>query len=140
MQCLKDLEKRMSNKHVAEKCGIPRNTVWTWVKNKEKSNVLRQCHVTEIFWKLQLLLSCKSYSDDYFVNCFWNIINMWKYSWRYSISGDFFVLSPFLDIWNFGYLEHFRRSLQSSRYRELAVNLSMRDIQRSLTSTCSKRS
>ena len=29
-----ELEKGLSNKHVAEKYGVPRNTISTWVKNK----------------------------------------------------------------------------------------------------------
>ena len=45
---------------------------------------------------------------------------MWKYSWRYSISRDlfWFVLSPFLDISNSGYLKYFHWSLQSLRYQD----------------------
>ena len=35
-KALKDLEKGISNKDVAEKYGVPKNTVSTWVKNKEK--------------------------------------------------------------------------------------------------------
>ena len=35
-KALKDLEKGLSNKYVAVKYGIPRNTVSTWLKNKEK--------------------------------------------------------------------------------------------------------
>ena len=35
-EALKDLEKGLSNKDVAVKYGIPRNTVSTWLKNKEK--------------------------------------------------------------------------------------------------------
>ena len=49
-QALKDLEKGMSNKDVAAKYNVPKNTLSTWVKNKEKllsslekgSNVKRQ--------------------------------------------------------------------------------------------------
>ena len=33
-KALKDLENRFSNKDVATKYGVPRNTVSTWVKNK----------------------------------------------------------------------------------------------------------
>ena len=33
---LKDLEKGMSNRDVAAKYGVPRNTLSIWVKNKEK--------------------------------------------------------------------------------------------------------
>ena len=36
MQSFEDLEKGMSNKSVTEKYVAPRNTVLTWVKNKEK--------------------------------------------------------------------------------------------------------
>ena len=32
-KALKDLEKGISNKDVAEKYGVPKNTVSTWVKN-----------------------------------------------------------------------------------------------------------
>ena len=35
-KALKDLERGLSNKRVAEKYGVPRNTVLTWVKNKKK--------------------------------------------------------------------------------------------------------
>ena len=35
-KALKDLERGMSNKDVAEKYGVPRNTVSTWAKNKER--------------------------------------------------------------------------------------------------------
>ena len=50
-QALKDLEKGMSSKDVAAKYGVPKNTLSTWVKNKEKllldslekgSNIKRQ--------------------------------------------------------------------------------------------------
>ena len=33
---LKDLEKGMTNKDVATKHGVPKNTLSTWVKNKQK--------------------------------------------------------------------------------------------------------
>ena len=33
---LKDLESGMSNKEVAEKYGVPKNTISTWLKNKDK--------------------------------------------------------------------------------------------------------
>ena len=33
---LKDLEKGLSNKEVAAKYGVPKNTLSTWVKNKQK--------------------------------------------------------------------------------------------------------
>ena len=32
----KDLEKGMTNNDVAAKCGVPKNTLSTWVKNKPK--------------------------------------------------------------------------------------------------------
>ena len=35
-QALKDLEKGQSNKDVAAKHNVPKNTLSTWVKNKEK--------------------------------------------------------------------------------------------------------
>ena len=35
-QALKDLEKGESNKNVAAKYNVPKNTLSTWVKNKEK--------------------------------------------------------------------------------------------------------
>ena len=35
-KALKDLENRLSNKDVAVKYGVPRNTVLTWVENKHK--------------------------------------------------------------------------------------------------------
>ena len=35
-KALKDLEKGMSNKELAQKYGVPKNTVSTWVKNKNK--------------------------------------------------------------------------------------------------------
>ena len=35
-QALKDLEKGMNNKDVAAKYGVPKNTLSTWAKNKEK--------------------------------------------------------------------------------------------------------
>ena len=35
-QALKDLEKGESNKDVAAKYNVPKNTLSTWVKNKEK--------------------------------------------------------------------------------------------------------
>ena len=35
-KALKDLEKGMSNKEVAQKYGVPKNTISTWVKNKDK--------------------------------------------------------------------------------------------------------
>ena len=35
-QALRDLEKGLSKKDVAEKYGLPRNTISTWVKNKSK--------------------------------------------------------------------------------------------------------
>ena len=35
-KALKDLEKRMTNKDVAAKYGVPKNTHSTWVKNKHK--------------------------------------------------------------------------------------------------------
>ena len=35
-QTLRDLENGISNKDVAEKYGVPKNTVSTWLKNKEK--------------------------------------------------------------------------------------------------------
>ena len=35
-RALKDLEKRESNKDVAAKYNVPKNTLSTWVKNKEK--------------------------------------------------------------------------------------------------------
>ena len=33
---MRDLEKGLSEKDVAEKYGLPRNTISTWVKNKSK--------------------------------------------------------------------------------------------------------
>ena len=60
-KALKDVGKGMLNKQVAGKYRVPRNTVSAWVKNKEKS-----CY--GLFWKLPLLLKCKNYSSDYFVN------------------------------------------------------------------------
>ena len=35
-QTLRDLEKGLSNKDVAEKYVLPRNTILTWVKSKSK--------------------------------------------------------------------------------------------------------
>ena len=35
-KALKDLEKGMTNKDVAAKYGVPKNTLSTWVKNKHK--------------------------------------------------------------------------------------------------------
>ena len=35
-QALRDLENGISNKNVTEKYGVPKNTVSTWLKNKEK--------------------------------------------------------------------------------------------------------
>ena len=35
-QALRDLENGISNKNVAEKYGVPKNTVSTWLRNKEK--------------------------------------------------------------------------------------------------------
>ena len=35
-QALRDLENGISNKNVAEKYGVAKNTVSTWLKNKEK--------------------------------------------------------------------------------------------------------
>ena len=35
-QALRDLENAISNKNVAGKYGVPKNTVSTWLKNKEK--------------------------------------------------------------------------------------------------------
>ena len=35
-QALRDLEKGLSNKDVAERYGVPRNTISAWVKNKSK--------------------------------------------------------------------------------------------------------
>ena len=35
-KALNDLENKLSNKDVATKYGVPRNTVSTWVKNKHK--------------------------------------------------------------------------------------------------------
>ena len=35
-QALRDLENGISNKNVAEKYGVPKNTVSTWLKNKNK--------------------------------------------------------------------------------------------------------
>ena len=35
-QALRDLENGISSKNVAEKYGVPKNTVSTWLKNKEK--------------------------------------------------------------------------------------------------------
>ena len=41
---LKDLESGLSNKEVAAKYGVPKNTVSTWVKNKAKFfTALEQC-------------------------------------------------------------------------------------------------
>ena len=34
-QALRDLESGISNKNVAEKYGVPKNTVSTWLRNKE---------------------------------------------------------------------------------------------------------
>ena len=42
---LKDLENGLSNKDVATKYGVPRNTVLTWVKNKHKLTALLQKRV-----------------------------------------------------------------------------------------------
>ena len=39
-KALKDLEKGMTNKDVAAKHGIPKNTLSTWVKNKHKLQLL----------------------------------------------------------------------------------------------------
>ena len=50
-KALKDPEKGMSNKCVAEKYGVSRNTVSTWVKNNE--HFLAKAFVTTI--KLQNL-------------------------------------------------------------------------------------
>ena len=36
-KALRDLEKRMTNKDVTAKYGVPKNTLSTWVKNKHKS-------------------------------------------------------------------------------------------------------
>ena len=33
-QTLKELEKGLSNKDVAEKYGVPKNSISTWIKNK----------------------------------------------------------------------------------------------------------
>ena len=38
-KALKDLENSLSNKDVATKYGVPRNTISTWVKNKHKLTV-----------------------------------------------------------------------------------------------------
>ena len=35
-QALRQLEKGLSNKDVAEKYGVPKNTILTWIKNKSK--------------------------------------------------------------------------------------------------------
>ena len=35
-QALRELEKGLSNKDVAEKYGVPKNTISTWIKNKSK--------------------------------------------------------------------------------------------------------
>ena len=35
-QALRDLEKDLSNRDAAERYGVPRNTISTWVKNKSK--------------------------------------------------------------------------------------------------------
>ena len=50
-KALKDPEKGMSNKCVAEKYGVSRNTVSTWVKNNEK--FLAKAFITTV--KLQNL-------------------------------------------------------------------------------------
>ena len=43
-KALRDLESGLSNKEVAVKYGIPKNTVSTWVKNKAKLfTALEQC-------------------------------------------------------------------------------------------------
>ena len=35
-QALKDIEKGLPNKDVATKYGVPKNTISTWIKNKDK--------------------------------------------------------------------------------------------------------
>ena len=35
-QALRELEKGLSNKDVAQKYGVPKNTISTWIKNKSK--------------------------------------------------------------------------------------------------------
>ena len=35
-QALRELEKGLSNKDIAEKYSVPRNTISTWIKNKSK--------------------------------------------------------------------------------------------------------
>ena len=34
-KALKDIEKGLSNKDAAKKCGVPPNTILIWIKNKE---------------------------------------------------------------------------------------------------------
>ena len=41
-KAIKDLEQGMSNKDVADKYGVPRNTVSTWFENKEKLGQIRR--------------------------------------------------------------------------------------------------
>ena len=41
-QALKDLDKGESNKDVAAKYNVPKNTLSTWVKNKEKLDALKK--------------------------------------------------------------------------------------------------
>ena len=62
-QSLKDLEKGLSNKDVAAKYGVPKNTLSTWVESKEKlfaalekgNNVKRQnLRTRDIKWFLSL--------------------------------------------------------------------------------------
>ena len=54
-RALKDLEKRESNKDVAAKYNVPKNTLSTWVKNKEKlfDALKREPMLRDKNWNLQ---------------------------------------------------------------------------------------
>ena len=39
-KALKDIDKGLSNKDASKKYGVPPNTIWTWIKNKENISKL----------------------------------------------------------------------------------------------------
>ena len=77
-EALKDFEKGVANKDVAVKYGIPRNTVSTWLKNKEK--------IVSAFesGKDPKRLKLKTAENDNFDKCI--------YEWFYQLENKMFLL------------------------------------------------
>ena len=71
-QIIREIEKGMSNKEAAEKYGIPKNTISTWMKNKHK--ILQSLEEQKIFTKKSNFCQFFSISNFlYLEQIFWSL-------------------------------------------------------------------